>query len=614
MITINKTPPSDSFAGNPNVFKVTSDDFYTESGFKSWLILYVDGIDTVVDHGFNLRFNEIDHIFTSSGSPDNSGYQFPTANPAWNHNDYASAIYDCLVANYDIRKHFDVELWDEGGTNRNIYIVAKEKGSQWTIRLEDITLSGLSESTHTDGVNRAYRDNFSIVGTIWNKDSKLIGEDIKGIDDSGKTYFDFSEYLKSHLDSIAALDTVSPPFQFPEDGMYSYVKHPDFVIGYNVGFAEKYEGKYRKYVFDETRYSINGGLSRKAINYYNNLGSDYFANADNKLRFLASSPATKITGKLQPEKLYYYFVVPKSPYSWKIAVKCYFTDGTNHSFYADDIAVSSAKLVVECCVGYSRLNLGNINPSKTVDKWEVWLEDSDSETISEVRTFLLDSNEREYERTFIFKNSFGCYEVARFIGEGEQAIQLKRASLSVKDYESYSHTNPPNKTYQAWETQKRKANTGWITQEQNDSFRDLLLTTECYEILDNLLFPVVISTTRIKKYEKDGVYLYSIDVEYERAYNDQYYTANFKNVEMITTEDLTQGVGVIFEASEEVTYFGYPQFGTTSETDATWRIKKIEKTYVSGKPKHIIKWADGDLNYDNQFSNCQSLSYAFLSS
>ena len=103
-------------------------------------------------------------------------------------------------------------------------------------------------------------------------------------------------------------------------------------------------------------------------------------------------------------------------------------------------------------------------------------------------------------------------------------------------------------------------------------------------------------------------------MEYERAYNDQFYTANFKPASMISTEDLTQGVGIIFEASEEVTYFGYPKFGTTSESDATWRIKKIEKTLVAGKPKYVVKWAGGDLNYDNIFANCESLVYAFLSS
>ena len=83
---------------------------------------------------------------------------------------------------------------------------------------------------------------------------------------------------------------------------------------------------------------------------------------------------------------------------------------------------------------------------------------------------------------------------------------------------------------------------------------------------------------------------------------------------MLTSNDLTQGVGVIYEYSEELTYFGYPQNGTSSETENTWRIKQIQKTVVNGKTKHIVKWADGNLNYDNQMSNCMNLTYTYLSS
>ena len=89
---------------------------------------------------------------------------------------------------------------------------------------------------------------------------------------------------------------------------------------------------------------------------------------------------------------------------------------------------------------------------------------------------------------------------------------------------------------------------------------------------------------------------------------------NISAANMINTDDLTQGVGVIYEYSDDVTFFGYPQNGTSSETEGTWRIKRIQKTVVNGKTKHIVKWADGNLNYDNQMSNAENLTYAFLNS
>lgn len=82
---------------------------------------------------------------------------------------------------------------------------------------------------------------------------------------------------------------------------------------------------------------------------------------------------------------------------------------------------------------------------------------------------------------------------------------------------------------------------------------------------------------------------------------------------MITTEDLTQGAGVIYEASDTVTYIGFPKGGTSSEDEARWRIQKIEVTTPEGGgTKTVITWADGDLAYDNVFSNCTELQYSFL--
>lgn len=81
---------------------------------------------------------------------------------------------------------------------------------------------------------------------------------------------------------------------------------------------------------------------------------------------------------------------------------------------------------------------------------------------------------------------------------------------------------------------------------------------------------------------------------------------------MIITEDFTQGVGAILDASDDVTYLGYPRTGTTATSEARWRIKKIETSVEDGKSTTIFKWADGDLNYDNVFDDCESLSYQFL--
>ena len=613
MISITKSPGSSAFSGNPMIYDVSSNDFVISAGTIAEVRLNFGGIDTVSGHSFNLFYDGKDHVFFTIMYPGWSGYGIPTANTGEHFNDYVARVYDCMIANYDLKTNYHIELHEAGEINRIIHITAKEVGSRWDITLKDITMDHLTQSTKIDGEDRVLKTNFAIIASIWDAQMIKVGEDLKGVNALGKVSFDFSDYFKTFFETILSSDP-TPKFEFPEVSFDPFVVHPLFVIPYVVSFAEKSKGQVGKLVFDDPKYCLNGGLNREAISYYNSLGSDYFSNAENKFRFLSTSPVEKVTGKFQVEKLYFHFVDDSDYYFFKIAVKVTFSDSTSSSFYATETSAFSGKSILEIQTGYTRLDIGNVDPSKVVVKWEVWLENNMSQPISEIRTFILDDRILEYERTFIFKNSLGGYEVARFIGEGETSLDNKRTSISVQDFNPYTFSNPPNKTLDAWETQNFTVNTGWISQQQNNSFRDLLLTTECYEILDDLLFPVVITSTKIKSFEKDGEYLFNLEVEYERAYNDHFFTANFKPVNMITTEDLTQGVGVIFEASEEITYFGYPKFGTTSEADATWRIKKIEKVYVSGKPKYIVKWADGNLNYDNMFSNCQSISYAFLSS
>lgn len=613
MLTITKSPAPHSFSGNPLVYRLSSNDWLASSGAFASILLVFSGIDTASGHGFNLYFDQTDHVFISINFPGYSGYGIPTANPSWNHNQYAAAVYECLAANHQLRSRYRITLSEEMEFTRTIQFVALERGDRWTIDLKDVTLANLIHTSRVEGADRVPRTNFGVVATLWDTSGEKIGEDLKGVDSEGAVSFDLSDYLKSRFTLAEATDP-DPRFVFPESCFENYAVHRQFVLEFTASFAERYDGTVKKMIFDTSKYSLSGGLSRDAISYFNSLGTDYFSHADNKFRFLSTSPAVKVTGKSQPEKLWFYFVEYTNPFTFRLCVKVTFSDLTTSSFYGSELVHSFERPVIELMVGYAKLNLGNIDPSKEVLQWEVWLEDDDLQVISEVRTLTLDPLVREFERTFIFRSSMGGYEVARFTGTGETTVENERQTVILQSFEDFSFRNPPSRVFDSFESLKCKANTGWISREQREAMRDFLLSTECYEILDDLLFPVVVSSTRIRSFSKDGEYMYNMEVEYERAYNDSYYTSTFKPISMITTEDLTQGVGVIFEASEDLTYFGYPKFGTTSESDATWRIKRIEKVLVGGKPKYIVKWADGNLNYDNVFANCQSLTYGFISS
>ena len=628
MITIQSKPPLISFAGNPMQYEIASND-KVNPGSSAELWLKIDTIDTVSGHGFTLNFNNHSLPFIVKGFPDDNGLQcwlIPNSLEL-----YAKGIFLGLSSNYLLKSIYHLILSAPYKTYYLIQFIAKETGSRWTIDIAGNTVTAISRNNYQPGSNTIYKDNYGIICSLWttktvnsrsNPPSFLdddtvqtinIGEDLKSLTSEGKATFDVSEYLLSYI-KLRAEGPIR--FTYPEIPFENCVEWPNHIIQYKTSFAERYNNTVRMLYYDEPRYAISGGLSREALVSYNLQDSDYFSNPENLKRFLTWAPVEKITGSTQPEKLSFLFngsyTYPNE--SYRLCINVRNTDGTTSSFYGSDLQANRHPVLLECMVGYNHLGLGSRDLTRQVESWQVWLENLLGEPISEVRKFILDTDYYEHERTFLFRNSFGRYDVIRFLGLGEASLNFERTSGSTVDIEQINSFNAPYKNFEAWETQAFKANSGFVSKEVKEYFREFLLTTEAYEVVQGLLFPIVLKSAKINPFSKDGDYLYNLELEYDRAYNDQYFSGQFKPINMITSNDLTQGVGVIYEYSEELTYFGYPQNGSSSETENTWRIKQIQKTVVNGKTKHIVKWADGNLNYDNQMSNCMNLTYAYLSS
>lgn len=77
-----------------------------------------------------------------------------------------------------------------------------------------------------------------------------------------------------------------------------------------------------------------------------------------------------------------------------------------------------------------------------------------------------------------------------------------------------------------------------------------------------------------------------------------------KSNDSIATESVEQSTRVD-EASSTVTYFGFAAVGS-SESSSVWKIKRLS---VSGSITKL-EYADGNINYDNNWSNRASLSYS----
>lgn len=518
MITIEKALPSFALAGNPVLIKLISDNFISTSGSKAYLRLEIgDGTDTTAGHSFMLSFGSFELTFTAAVTPDDTGLQYEAATGSDTFNTWAEKLYNAFLSNYFLSKYFAITLGDAGTFTRDIMFLAKEKGSDYTLTFVNDDATEIAEATKTDGIDPVYRENFGIVASLWDGTTK-IAEDVKSVDTSGRATFNFSEYL------ISLLETDDPRFTWPEVTDTFVHQFINYVQSYRISYAEKYSGQYRKLVYDSIRHAIAGGLSRETLSVYNEAGDHFFDDTDNKKRFLTWAPVMREIGYDVPQKLFFVFQTVTGYSQYRLCASVVFEDGTIQKKYCSALSTITPWSVVECVAGYDQLSLGQLDPTQEVVRWYIFLENESGVQISESRGYTLDPDYYEFQRFFLFRNSFSAYDIVRFTGKGELNPEYERVSGYRDIEDDYTSLNAPLKLFSAIESQKMKANSGWITLEEKKHLRDFLLSRESYEIIDDKIYPIIVTSLKPKEFLVDGVTLYSLEIEYERAYNDMFWS------------------------------------------------------------------------------------------
>ncbi|MEI6683766.1 MAG: hypothetical protein WCO44_14105 [Bacteroidota bacterium] len=521
MIDIIQSPSLISFAGNPVCFEACSDNYLVSTGSRAYFELVVSGIDQTEGHGFQLKFCGKTLVFRSSGFTGYDGLLFEVAFPGSSFNDFAANIYQCFAENYDIQKYFTVSLDAPAVGSRKIILQAREPGEQYSVALSGITVNGVSQGMNTSGTDEIYRDYFGILCLIRDAQGSAIGEDIKPADFIGSAKFDISDYLLSKFANWEL-----PRFEFPE--LPGNIKSHgwDFLLKYRVSFAESIAGQVKGLLSDRWNYVLAGGLSRELLTSLNENNQEYFTIEENRQKFLSWLPTTKYSRSGVIEKLFFLFQDNPTSIQYRMAVIVTFSDGTTKLINASPLTVFPAYTVVEFKVGFDHLNLVNAQPGKTVRSWEIVLLDDNDDHLSESRVFLNDTRVLENEKIFFYRNSFSAYDTVRFTGKGEANLEYERQfGLTIKE-ERYSYCNAPSKQFTAQETESFKANSGWISLQEKNCLRELLLSREIYEQIGKEFFPVMVKSAKITPFLKSGEYLYNLEIEYERSYQNAYFSVH----------------------------------------------------------------------------------------
>ncbi|OUJ71988.1 SprB repeat-containing protein, partial [Hymenobacter crusticola] len=139
--------------------------------------------------------------------------------------------------------------------------------------------------------------------------------------------------------------------------------------------------------------------------------------------FLTWQPNQKPVALDQPE--YLYFLVDSAATSLQLWVRWFYDDGTNAE---RNVATHTglSRYEVHCLpAGYLQLGLNNAEQAdRHIERYQVWVTDSDGVLRSEVRHYLLDRRPVLQRRYLVFANSLGGMDTVAMVGEGQLDVEV----------------------------------------------------------------------------------------------------------------------------------------------------------------------------------------------
>ncbi len=133
-----------------------------------------------------------------------------------------------------------------------------------------------------------------------------------------------------------------------------------------------------------------------------------------------------------------------------------------------------------------------------------------------------------FSRTIAFTNSIGGFDTLQLLGEVESQAEYIATNAKITTPPggiSRALLQPQNHNFENFETEKFIGNTTFISQAKLESLRQLLLSTNVFEIKNEQLIPININKKTAKFFtNRDN--LFSMALEWENSFANSYYTPN----------------------------------------------------------------------------------------
>ncbi len=505
MITLQNSPDKVVLAGNPVKLKLHTDRLFSSVGSYANAYFHLDDVLNSLDGTIHIEWSSHDITFVVRELDADDGLTIRNGDPDITIADYLIQFAEDLRKNYLLERDFTI--YSEY-SSRRIYLFAKEKGEAFSLSINIYAITGLTNTRYA-GTDHSRRNNYKLLLKVINESPYpgTYGEDLLTPDDDGLAIIDIAEYL---------LPECNPSFTWPEPSS-SIIIHSDFAKAFQLQFADAYDFEVKKlYSPSDVYYALAGGLDSFMRKQNWNIKSLI----DEHMIFLTNQPDNKKIRYDQPERLF--FMLTKSVSQLKLQFTCNFSEGHVETKLVT-FDYPEAYCVHELVITPDTNSLDALVSGYSLESFSVYLRDQDNERISEIRSYEIDRNIYFQEKTFLFRNSLSGYDTLRTTGQNNYSEAFSKQKILV------NKEIPETQTWDHNVVHSNTANSGNIlldSREAVDWMIEFFLSQEIYEIIDGIKVPIMITSSKIKKYA-DGEFLFDVDFTYQQSWEDKHRSRRF---------------------------------------------------------------------------------------
>lgn len=543
MITVTQEPGAISFSRNPMIYGLQSDNLYQSAGQKFiGLLNFTDYTNSNRgNYNFTLNYGGMPLVFSVGLNTDDatSGYNLPQVSGS-DPDTWLTLAMARMQGNYYLNRDFTLDIYSNtGGRTFGIRFTAKNVGDQYQVTCDSAVQANTygaqlaTMAVLTAGLSKQPRSNFKIMVEVWmmlpdGSDYERLSQAFPDVDDNGSCVYDISGTVS---DGLAAYGFDRPDLSAPSAEICVNTCRK-----YYLQVAEVFGDSQviRAVTQTTTKTAIYGSFSKRMVEEL--LFPDFFINGA-LLNFLDQELPVKTTHLTQPEFLTF-CAFNAGIITIKLRVNITYSDNTTVQI-PDVYPFNEIPQYTKVCfpTGYSQLNLGLFDNTKTVVSWTVQVFNDQNVAISQVKTYVLDYTYRPYGRYLLYQNSFGGYISNFTYGRSSREYELTFNSAEITPKGGFKLIDGDIIDYDMLATDKITLVTGFMPRRALLVYRDFILSVDRFLVDKGKALPISILSNSIKEF-KDGDNLYSQSFDIGFRWAEEVYTYDPDEVEPYTPADL----------------------------------------------------------------------------